>query len=292
MSNEELAMEIQAGATGRMVDLWEQVEGLCCWKAKQVIAALQLRGNPCGVEFDDLYQTGYLAMVAAVESYRLESGTFSTWFIFHLKTAFAEATGYRTKCGRCEPLNTATSLDRPIQPDEPDGGSLAEFVSDDNAAAAMDGVEESVYYKQLHEAMEAAIGELPPDNALSLRLRYWGNMTLAAAGKAMGRSPERMRQMENKGIRELRKSKVLHNFLDFDMYHGTGLGTFRSSGSSIQERYVMKQERREECERKRQNERVFEGEMEAITRSVAAFMASMSSEEKTRLLAEHGIGCA
>ena len=61
MSNEELAKEIQAGATDRMADLWEQVEGLCCWKAKQVIAALQLRGNPCGVEFDDLYQTGYLA---------------------------------------------------------------------------------------------------------------------------------------------------------------------------------------------------------------------------------------
>lgn len=291
MSNEELAKEIQAGATDRMADLWEQVEGLCCWKAKQVIAALQLRGNPCGVEFDDLYQTGYLAMVAAVESYRSESGAFSTWFMFYLKTAFAEATGYRTKYGRCEALNTATSLDRPIQPDEPDGGNLAEFVSDSKAAAAMDGVEQSVYYKQLHEAMEAAIGELPPENAIALRLRYWGNMTLAAAGKAMGRSPERMRQMENKGIRELRKSRTLHRFLDFDMYHGTGLGTFRSSGSSIQEQYVMKQERRAAYERKRRNAQVFEGEMETITRSVAARMASMSPDEKTRLLAEYGIGC-
>ena len=289
MSNEELAMDIQAGATGRMVDLWEQVEGLCCWKAKQVIAALQLRGNPCGVEFDDLYQTGYLAMVAAVESYRSESGAFSTWFMFYLKTAFAEATGYRTKYGRCEPLNTATSLDRPIQPDEPDGGNLDEFVSDSKAAAAMDGVEQSVYYKQLHEAMDAAIDELPLENALALRLRYWGNMTLAAAGKAIGRSPERMRQMESKGIRELRKSKVLHNFLDFDMYHGTGLGTFRSSGSSIQERYVMKQERRQEYERKRRNEQAFENETEAMTRRVAARVASMSPEEKRAMLERAGI---
>ncbi len=292
MSNEELAREIQAGATDRMADLWEQVEGLCCWKAKQVVAALQLRGNPCGVEFDDLYQTGYLAMVAAVESYQPESGAFSTWFMFRLKTAFAEATGYRTKCGRCEPLNTATSLDRPIQPDEPDGGSLAEFVSDGKAEAAIAGVEQSVYHKQLHEAMEAAIDELPPENALALRLRYWGNMTLAAAGKAMERSPERIRQMENKGIRELRKSKVLYNFLDFDMYHGTGLGTFRSSGSSIQERYVMKQERREEYERRWQNEQVFEVEMGAIAQRAIARIASMSPEEKARLLAEHGIVCA
>lgn len=117
------------------------------------------------MEFDDLYQTGYLAMVAAVESYRSESGAFSTWFMFYLKTAFAEATGYRTKYGRCEPLNTATSLDRPIQPDEPGGGNLAEFVSDGKAEAAIAGVEQSVYHKQLHEAMEAAIGELPPENA-------------------------------------------------------------------------------------------------------------------------------
>ena len=55
--------------------------------------------------------------------------------------------------------------------------------------------------------------------------------------------------MENKGIRELRKSKTLHRFLDFDMYRGTGLGAFRLSGSSIQEQYILKQERREEYER-------------------------------------------
>lgn len=289
MSNEELAKEIQAGATGRMVDLWEQVEGLCRWKAQQVIAALQLGGNPHGVEFDDLYQTGYLAMVAAVESFKPERSAFSTWFMFHLKTAFAEATGYRTKCGRCEPLNTATSLDHPIQPDEPDGGNLAEFVSDSKAAAAMDGVEQSIYYKQLHEAMETAIGELPPENARALRLRYWGNMTLAAAGKATGRSPERIRQMESRGIRELRKSKVLHNFLDFDMYHGTGLGTFRSSGSSIQEQYILKQERREEYERKRRKEQAFEEEADAMARRVAARVASMSPEEKRAMLEKAGI---
>ncbi|CCX92397.1 unknown [Firmicutes bacterium CAG:110] len=66
--------------------------------------------------------------------------------------------------------------------------------------------------------------------------------------------------MENKGIRELRKSKTLHRFLDFDMYRGTGLGAFRLSGSSIQEQYILKQERREEYERKRRKEQAFEEE--------------------------------
>ena len=124
MSNEELAIAIQQGEEGRTLELWEQVNGLVKRKAMQIMTALQLSGNPRGVEFDDLYQTGYLAMVAAVETYSPERGAFSTWFMFHLKTAFAEATGYRTKNGRCEPLNTAASLDRPVQPDGLHPGGL------------------------------------------------------------------------------------------------------------------------------------------------------------------------
>ena len=114
-------------------------------------------------------------------------------------------------------------------------------------------------------------------------------MTLSAVGEVMGKSPERTRQMENKGIRELRKSKTLHRFLDFDMYHGTGLGAFRSSGSSIQEQYILKQERREEYERKRRKEQAFEEEADAMTRRVAARVASMSPEEKRAMLEKAGI---
>lgn len=289
MSNEELALTIRQGEQGRTLELWEQVGGLVKRKALQVMTALQLSGNPRGVDFDDLYQTGYLAMVAAVETYSPERGAFSTWFMFHLKTAFAEATGYRTKSGRCEPLNTAASLDRPVQPDEPDGSVLAEFIPDGRAAAAIEDVEESVYREQLHKAIDNAISGLPTDNAQVLRLRYWGDMPLSAVGEVMGKSPERTRQMENKGIRELRKSRTLYRFLDFDMYHGTGLGAFRSSGSSIQEQYILKQERREEYERKRRNEQAFEEEAEAITRRVAARVASMTQEEKRAMLEKAGI---
>ena len=92
-----------------------------------------------------------------------------------------------------------------------------------------------------------------------------------------------------KGIRELRKSKTLHRFLDFDMYRGTGLGAFRLSGSSIQEQYILKQERREEYERKRRKEQAFEEEADAMTRRVAARVASMSPEEKRAMLEKAGI---
>ena len=103
MSNEELAIAIRQGDQGRTLELWEQVNGLVKRKAMQIMTALQLSGNPRGVEFDDLYQTGYLAMVAAVETYSPERGAFSTWFMFHLKTAFSEATGYRERGRICIP---------------------------------------------------------------------------------------------------------------------------------------------------------------------------------------------
>lgn len=96
MSNEELVTVIQAGAVELMGQLWEQVEGLVKWKAKRIMTVLE--GCPGrGVEFEDLYQSGYLAMVAAVNTFDPAAGSaFSTWLMYHLKNAFAEATGYRT----------------------------------------------------------------------------------------------------------------------------------------------------------------------------------------------------
>lgn len=58
---------------------------------------------------------------------------------------------------------------------------------------------------------------------------------------------------------------------------------------SIQEQYILKQERREEYERKRRNEQAFEGEAEAMTRRVDARVASLSPEEKWAMLERAGI---
>lgn len=86
MSNEELVAVIQAGASERMGELWEQVCGLVKWKANHAMTAME--GFPGrGVEFDDLYQSGYPAMVSAVEAYDPAAGAFSTWFMYHAKNS-------------------------------------------------------------------------------------------------------------------------------------------------------------------------------------------------------------
>ncbi len=161
MSNEELVADIQAGAVDLTGQLWEQVEGLVKWKAKRIMTVLE--GCPGrGVEFEDLYQSGYLAMVAAVDTYDPASGaSFSTWLMYHLKTVFAEATGYRTQKGRQEPLNNYLSLDTPLT-DDADSDNLMDVVADPAGLQWREHLEESMWRKQLQEAV-GGCGSCPVD---------------------------------------------------------------------------------------------------------------------------------
>lgn len=232
----------------RTRELWQQVEGLVKWKAKRTMTALELRGSSCGCEFDDLVQCGYPAMVAAVESYSPESGSFSTWFMYYLQKEFAEVTGYRTQRGRNEPLNDAYSLDKPLS-DESDSAVFGDLIPDQRAAATMEAVEEKEYQRQLKHAVDRALSELPADVAEVLRLRNFDRLTLDEIGERWQVSRERIRQMENKGIRKLREPKIaciLRPFLDFDFYSSTGLTAYQQSGMSVQERYVLMEEQRRE----------------------------------------------
>lgn len=301
MSNEELVAVIQAGATVRMGELWEQVKGLVARKARHIMTALDLRGSSCGVELEDLMQSGYLALVRAVETYEPAAGAFSTWLIYHLKNTFAEVTGYRTKRGQNEPLNNSFSLDKTVD-DESDGTPFGEFVPDPKAAATMLSIEEKLWREQLHEALEAALAALPEQSAEVLRLRRYQGLTLADVGQIRGTTPERIRQIENKAIRQLRKPSIachLRPFYDFDFYCGTGLGAFQHTGMSIQERYLVLEEdrkeraeqRRKEQEEKRRREKHQSELAEAIDRALQEAqerVARMTPEEKRALLEKYG----
>ena len=118
----------------------------------------------------------------------------------------------------------------------------------------MESIEEREYQKQLCEALETALGELPEKQGQVLRLRYFEKQTLGEAGKSMGISTERVRQMEQKGLRTLRQSKTaahLIPFLEFDFYTGTGLGAFIHSGMSIQEKYLILDEQKKHLKEQR-----------------------------------------
>lgn len=64
-SNEELVLLIQSGRDDLLSQLWEQVERFVCQQARRWVQAWQSRR----VEFDDLYQSGFLAVIKAVENF-------------------------------------------------------------------------------------------------------------------------------------------------------------------------------------------------------------------------------
>lgn len=242
--NEELVTAIQAGANERIAELWEQVVGLVKWRAERVMAALEIQGNYRGIEFDDLVQTGFIAMMEAVKTFKSENGLFGTWFTFYLQSAFAEATGRRTKRGRNDPINTTTSLDRPLS-DELEAMTLIDLVPDPSAEAALDNVEEKIWHEQLSEALEAVLMEIPEKSSDVLRRRYYENQTLATIGDAFDVCIESARRLELQALRELRKprnARRLKPFYDFNVYAGTGLSSFRATGMSAQERYLINKE--------------------------------------------------
>lgn len=105
MSNEELVALIQAGERGKLAELWEQVERFVAVKAYR---RHLLSDGLGGVEVEDLYQSGYLALVAAADSFNPAAGrSFISWLALALKTAFAEAGNYRSSKQARDPLHRA-----------------------------------------------------------------------------------------------------------------------------------------------------------------------------------------
>lgn len=242
MSNEELVIQIQKGDTGKLEELWEAVRGLSAWRAKQILTALE---GKRGVTMDDFMQEGFLALVDAVQTFDPEAGAlFSTWFLIHLKKQFWELMGLRTERQSKDPINTDFSLDAPIG--DEDGDVWLEIVADPHGQDAMVDAEERLWRDQLRATVATVTGDLPEDQREILYRRFWLGQTYAEAGDG---DAGVARNAESKALRRLRrpdKSKHLRPFHDFSFYAGTGLGSFRSSGLSVQERYLMKQEARHE----------------------------------------------
>lgn len=239
-SNEELAQLIQGGRDDLMLQLWEQVRG---WAAKTAIRWHDAWQGRAGVQMDDLMQCAFLALVGAVETFDQSAGAFTTWYTFYLKTAFCDAYGIRTQGGRREPLNNAASLDTPISADDPDGNTLGDLVADPDGEGEYQALEDMDYNQALREALEAALNTIDPPCADAIRRRWFDGQTQQEIAESCGVVPQMIHNRERRGFSQLRGCKARKLLKDFNPYHGTGYNAWRHTGESIQERYLILQER-------------------------------------------------
>lgn len=202
MSNEELVTRIQGGESDCMAELWNQVERLIRWKAHRVTAAIGESSFSSGVEFEDLYQCGYFALVAAVASYKPGRCAFTTCFMNCLKTAFAQATGYRTKRQMQDPLRRAVSIDLPVGEDEE--SSFSEIIPDPAAEAMLNAVSEKEVQEQRREAVRAAVAGLPDLERSVIDCRFFRDMGIPDTAATLRITEKDARKLESNALRYLR----------------------------------------------------------------------------------------
>ena len=243
MTNEELAMEIQAGRCDYTA-LWEQVRRFVCQQANRYFVMYCGSCTRAGVELDDLIQCGFMALQDAVRAYRTEDGySLLAYMKYPLLNHFRAACGVRT--ARRDPLNNCASLDRPA------GGegdaTLGDLQPSQSAAQDMEAALEREYMAELHEAIETALDTLDAEQRETIRRRFWDGNTLQDAAKRSGVRPEIIRQREAKALRRLRRGpcvKLLKPFVDEHRdecaWIGTGWGSWNSTGASSVERAAEK----------------------------------------------------
>lgn len=245
MSNEDLAQLIQGGRDDLTLQLWEQVRR---WATKTAIRWYDAWQGRAGVQMDDLMQCAFLALVGAVATFDQSEGAFTTWYTFYLKNAFCEAYGIRTQRGRREPLNNADSLDVPMSADDPAGNTLGDLVSDPDGESAYNTLEDADYNRALREALEAALDTIDQPCADAIRRRWFDGQTRQEIAASCGVVPQMIHNRERRGFSQLRRCKARKLLKYFNPYHGTGYNAWRQTGESVQERYLILQERYQRSE--------------------------------------------
>lgn len=239
-SNEELAISARSGSIQATHELWENVRRYAVKIAKRWDHAFE---GYAGVTMDDLTDSAYIALCDAAASYDPDKGCFLTLYALHLKTAFSECYGVRGS--RRDPLNKAKSLDAPLDDGDSDS-ALTDVIADPEGESPLRDLEDRLYCQRLRAALDATLDELPDACSAVLRKRYYEDLTYEEIAAAEGVSRQAVQAAERKSLRAIRFSPGadrLMEFYDFDYYRGVGLQRFRETGETVQERYLLNQER-------------------------------------------------
>ncbi|MDF3004093.1 MAG: DNA-directed polymerase specialized sigma subunit [Oscillospiraceae bacterium] len=251
MTNEEMALIIRQGDNATIEPRWAQLQQLIVMCAGRFFNRMQGACAAAGVDEEDLIQTGFFALLDAVQAYDPASGYKLTAYLrYPLQNRFNELLGLRTLKARNDPLNHCASLDEPAG-DEGDT-TLLTLVKDENAHQPFEAIIHSEWCLQLRALEEDAISEyLTESQAAAVRGEFFEGLALEAIADRLGVTREQARQLRQYGLHRMRSGKALRKLRIFltDEYRalglrGTGLSAFRYGGSSI-ERAVETLERRQ-----------------------------------------------
>ena len=247
MTNEELVMVIKGGNDELTHSLWERVERFAHIKATDYYYLHTDLCTRAGVTLDDLKQESYFAFMAAVNYYDPDKGfLFLSFMTYPLQTAFNSACGLRTQKGKQEPLNNAKSLSTPVGEED---STLEDMLEDRTAGDSFQRIEELDYTKRLRSDLEECIDTLNPEQAYTIRERYFDGRNFRQIAERHGITKGLCRGREAEALRHLRRGK---NYAKLAKYQNDIISRFaykssfslwRDSGCSSTEYTVLKREK-------------------------------------------------
>lgn len=206
MTNKQLAKFIKEGDSDDLKPvLWERVKKLLYKKATQEYNRRKQYCDKCGVELWDIKQACYEVYIKAIEGYKPDKpALFNTYLSYPLLNAINDMLGVRNGKENNKPLDNCSSLDKPVDLSD-DNITLGDTLADEYAEIAFDDIELDYDRRIVREAV-AGLDE--PYRSVIIRY-FFENMTLEQIGKQMNVSRDRVKQIEAKAIRKLRKNDKL-----------------------------------------------------------------------------------
>ena len=247
MSIEEIVIAIQNGDTERKEELWQAIYKLMYKFCNKYTYAADKRGYT----FEDLVSVSWFGVERAIKAYDTEKGyKFTTYLKYHLMNVIHEALELR---GRKSSIRTI-SLDTPVGEDE--DATLGELIEDEHAGEAFETVED----RELYQWVRDMVDTLKPKNKAVIQGIYFDGIERKDYADKLGVSRERMRQIEQTALRELRTKKEIQEYRKEFAYHHVGVKTYDSTWTSTTELAVLKLEdlRRMETEMMKKSQKEME----------------------------------
>lgn len=203
MTNEELAVQIQLGATDLYSELWEQVKKLMTKILFQELLSYTL---PNYISKADMLQELYFALCKAVQAYDdTKPYKFNTYLNYHIKGVV------QSKLKKKTVAETSYS----ITIDEDEETELLDFISDSTKTKAFERLE----LTDLQREVRQAVARLPEDKAEVIDLHYLKGVSYKSIAEQCRCSQQLIAEKGRKGLQLLRQDKVLRlSYVDMQQH--------------------------------------------------------------------------
>lgn len=217
MTNEELAVQIQLGATSLYAELWERVKKLMTKILLEMLRKYRTaKGQyklPNCIEVKDLIQELYFALCKTVQAYDdTKPYKFNTYLEYHIKGVIRS--NIKSKA--------AAEISYNITVGEDGETELLDFIADNIADSTKAKDFERVELNDLQQEVRQAVARLPEDIAEVIRLHYLQGVSYQSIAELCGCSHQLIAEKGRKGLQLLRKDKNLRVYYLEMQQHSTG----------------------------------------------------------------------